>query len=72
MARVRIRRDAQVALKGAQLPGNVAVLFGAKGSPNIDGRLSEGGVRRFHRRDNVVARDTGSNEPIQCQGQKQT
>ena len=71
MARVRIRKNAQVALEGAQLPGNVVVLFGAKGSPNIDRRLYEGGVRLFPRRGNGFSRDTSSNKPIQRHGGKQ-
>ena len=36
------QRDAQVAWEAAQLPGGVAGLFNARGSPNINGRISEG------------------------------
>ena len=70
MTRVGIRRNVQVALEGVQLPGNVAVLFGVKGSPNIDEIISEGDVRLFSRRGNRVSRGTGSNKPIQRHGGK--
>ena len=50
--------------------GNVVGLFGARGSPNINRRLSEGSARSFTRTDNGVARDNGSNKHIQLQGGK--